>query len=73
MAMAKAHYTPTNPLVRETLDRQVEAMAGTFNAQSADTARPFTTSSSFCVQLINSPHPTHVSGLRRLALASTLG
>ena len=32
-AMAKARYTPTNPLVLEALDRQVEALAGTFNAQ----------------------------------------
>jgi hypothetical protein len=32
-AMAKAHYTPTNPLVREALEQQAEALAGSFNAQ----------------------------------------
>ena len=33
MAMAKAHYTPTNPLVLEALEQQTEAVAGTLNAQ----------------------------------------
>ena len=28
-----------------------------------DSTRPFTTRSSGCVQLINSPHPPHVSGM----------
>ena len=32
-AMAKAHYTPTNPLVLEALEQQTEAVAGTLNAQ----------------------------------------
>ena len=33
MAKAKAHYTPTNPLVLEALERRAEAVADTFNAQ----------------------------------------
>jgi hypothetical protein len=33
MAMAKAHYTPTNILVLEALEGRAEAVAGTFNAQ----------------------------------------
>ena len=32
-AMAKARYTPTNPLVIGALERRAEALAGTFNAQ----------------------------------------
>ena len=31
--MAKARYTPTNPLVLEALEQQAEAVAGTINAQ----------------------------------------
>jgi hypothetical protein len=34
-SMAKAHYTPTNPLVPEVLEQQAEAPAGTFNTQEA--------------------------------------
>jgi len=30
-AMAKAHCTPTNPLVLEALEQQAETLAGTFN------------------------------------------
>ena len=33
-AMAKARYTPTNPLVIGALEQQAEALAGTFNAQN---------------------------------------
>jgi hypothetical protein len=33
-AKAKAHYTPTNPLVLEALERRAEAVAGTFEAQN---------------------------------------
>ncbi len=32
-AMAKARYTPTNPLVLDVLEQQAEAVAGTMNAQ----------------------------------------
>ncbi len=32
--MAKAHYTPTNPLVLEALEQQAESVVGTFNAQN---------------------------------------
>jgi hypothetical protein len=34
MAKAKAHYTPTNPLVLEALEGRAEAVAGTFNSQA---------------------------------------
>jgi hypothetical protein len=33
-AMAKAHYTPTNPLVLEALEQRAEALGGTFKAQN---------------------------------------
>ena len=33
MAKAKAHYSPTKPLVIEALERRAEALAGTLNAQ----------------------------------------
>ena len=42
MAKAKAHYTPTNPLVLEALERRSEAEAGTFTAQDvANTLRAY--------------------------------
>jgi hypothetical protein len=36
-AMAKAHYTPSSPLVFEALEQQAEALAGTFKAQDVAT------------------------------------
>jgi hypothetical protein len=38
MAKAKAHYTPTNPLVLEALEGRAEAVAGTFEAQGVANA-----------------------------------
>ena len=38
-AMAKAHYTPTNPLVLGPLEQHTEALADTFNPQAVANTR----------------------------------